>query len=69
MPPFTGEAVKETDVPLQTGFDDAEIVTLAGDEELTVIVTAFDVAGLPDTQLRLEVMMQVITSLFTGVYE
>ncbi len=69
VPPFTGEAVKETDVPVQTGFDEAEIVTLASDEELTVMVTAFDVAGLPDAQLRLEVMTQVITSLFAGVYE
>ena len=69
MPPLTGEAVKETEVPSHTGFADAEIEILAGDDELTVIVTALDVAGLPETQLRLDVMTQVITSLFTGVYD
>ncbi len=35
----------------------------------TVIVTAFEVAGLPLTQSSLEVSMQVIISLLTGTYE
>jgi hypothetical protein len=34
---------------------------------VTVIVTVFEVAGFPDGQLALEVKIQVIASVFTGV--
>lgn len=61
---MTGTAVKFTVVPAQIGFAEAETVTEAGKEEFTVIVIGFDVAGLSVTQPRLEVITQVITSLF-----
>ena len=59
VPPFVGTAVKVTKVPAQTGFCDAEIVTLTGCGELTVIVTALEVAGLPDGQETFDVNTQV----------
>ena len=46
---------------------DALILTLAGMDEFTSIVTVFDVAGLPLTQLAFDVTTQVTASLFTGV--
>jgi hypothetical protein len=49
-------AVKVTVVPVQTGFDEAAIVTLTGRLELTVIETVFDASGLPVTQVRLDVI-------------
>jgi hypothetical protein len=45
---------------------DAAIVTLTGRGLLTTIVIIFDVAG-PVEQVRLEVNIQVILSLLTGV--
>ena len=54
-------------VPWQTGFSDAVILTLTGRLLLTVIVIAFDVAGLPVAHVAFEVRMQVTTSLFEGV--
>jgi hypothetical protein len=60
-------AVKVTEVPTQTGLDDAAIVTLAGRFELTVIVTVLDVAGLPVTHVAFEVSTQLTASLFAGV--
>ena len=66
-PPLTGDAVKVTELPEQTGLADEATVTLTGRFGLTVIVTAFDVAGLPVAQgAALDVKIQVITSLFTG---
>ena len=58
--------MKVTDVPVQTGFAEAVIETLAGRLGLTVIVTVFDVAGLPVAHVALEVMTQVTTSPLTG---
>ena len=69
MPPLVGVAVKVTEVPEHAGFADGAIDTLAGNDELTVIVIALDVAGLPVTQIKPEVITQVITSPFTGAYE
>lgn len=43
---------------------EAAIETLAGRFGLTVMVIAFDVAGLPVTHVRLDVMTTVITSAF-----
>ena len=61
MPPFTGVAVNVTEVPEQTGFEDAAILTLAATTGLTVIVILFDVAGLPLTHEALEVITQLTT--------
>jgi hypothetical protein len=56
VPPFTGVAVKVTDVPAQIApAGTAAMDTLAGNCWLTVIATVFDVAGLPDAQARLDV--------------
>ena len=56
---MVGAAVKVTLVPAQMvepGF--ADISTLAGKLELTVMVTVFDVAGLPVAQVALDVTTQ-----------
>ena len=66
-PPFTGVAVKETETPLHTGLALAETETLTGSIGFTVIVTLLDVAGLPLTQVSLEVNSQVTTSPLTGL--
>jgi hypothetical protein len=60
-------AVKVTGVPAQIGFADAAMVTLTGSNGLTVITIAFDVAGFPVAQVRLDVKMQVTISPLTGV--
>jgi hypothetical protein len=61
-----GVAVKVTEVPAQTGLAEAAIETLAVSNGLTVMVTVFDVAGLPVTQAALVVSTQVKASLFAG---
>ena len=43
-------------------------MTLTGRLLLTVIVIAFEVAGLPVAQVAFEVRIQVTMSLFDGVY-
>ena len=66
-PPFTGVAVKVTEVPELTGFELATIETLAGKTGLTVMVTAFEVAGEPVRQgVALEVITTEITFPSTG---
>jgi hypothetical protein len=60
-----GVAVKVTLVPEQIvlpGF--ADILTLAVTFVFTIIVIAFDVAGLPVTQFALDVITHVITFPF-----
>ena len=69
VPPFSGVAVKVTDVPAHTGLALAVISTLTGNNGSTTIVSSLDVAGLPVAQVALEVITQVIASLFTGTYE
>jgi hypothetical protein len=59
-------AEKVTEVPAQTVVVEAEIETLTGKLLLTVIVTAFEIAGLPVAQGALEVNWQVIASEFEG---
>jgi hypothetical protein len=59
--------VKVTEVPEQTGLAEAAIETLAVSTGLTVIVTVFDVAGLPVAHAAAEVMTQVKVSLFAGI--
>jgi hypothetical protein len=64
-PPFPAVAVNTTLCPRQIvveGF--AVILTLAGNAELTDIVIALDVAGDPVMQDAVDVMLQVIISLF-----
>lgn len=69
-PPLVGVAEKVTLVPEQMvvpGF--ALTVTLGVTFGETVIVTEFDVAGLPATQGKLELITQVTTSLLFKVDE
>lgn len=68
VPPLVGVAENVSEVPEQTGFADAAIKMLTGRFGLTVMVTVFDVAGLPVAQVALEVKTQVMVLLFAGVY-
>ncbi len=58
-----------TEVPAQTGFAVGAMETLTGNAEFTVIVTVFEVAGLPVGQVAFEVGIHVTASLFNGIYE
>jgi hypothetical protein len=62
-------AVKVTDVPAQMVVAEAAMLMLTGKLGLTVMVMAFDVAGLPVAQVALEVSTQVTTSLFAKAEE
>ena len=64
---MVGVAVKVTEVPAHTGLAEAEIDTFTASSGLTVMVTVFEVAGLPVGQPALEVKTQVIASAFAGV--
>ena len=64
---MVGVAVNVTEVPAQTGFAEAAIDTLTGSRGFTVMVTVFDVAGLPVVQVAFEVNKQVIRSLLAGI--
>jgi hypothetical protein len=56
VPPFTGVAVKVTEVPAQMApAGTAAMPTLAGSRGLMVMATVLDVAGLPDAHVRLDV--------------
>ena len=66
-PPFVCVAVKVTEAPVQTGFAEAATETLTGSNGFTVMVTVFDVAGLPVGHVALEVRTQVTASLAIGV--
>ena len=65
VPPFVGVAVNVTEVPAQIGLPEAAILTLAAKLAFTVIVTAFEVAGLPVAQVAFDVISQVTISPFT----
>ena len=67
VPPFVGVAIKVTKVPEQTGFAEAATETLTGSSGFTVMVTVFEVAGLPVGHVALEVNTQVTASLAIGV--
>lgn len=60
---MVGVAVKVTLVPEQIVVAEAAMITLAGKFGFTVIVTAFEVAGLPVAQVALDVSTQVTISL------
>jgi hypothetical protein len=66
---LVGVAVKVTLAPAHIVVEgEAAILTLAAPAAVTDIVTAFDVAGEPVTQARLEVITHVTTSpLFKAV--
>ena len=68
-PPLTGVAVKVTEVPAQTELADSEIDTPAVKTGLTVILTVFDVAGLPVMQDRLDVIITYTWSPLAGIQE
>lgn len=61
--------MKVTLVPVQTGLADGAIEMLAGKSGFTVITMAFEVAGLPVSQIAVEVSTLVITLLFAGIKE
>jgi hypothetical protein len=46
---------------------EAAMLTLAGSKGFTVMVRLFEVAGLPETHVALEVITQLITSLLARV--
>ena len=64
-PPFVGVAVKVTDIPSHIGFEDGLIFTLTARFAVTVMVTVLEVAGLPVTQVALDVRTQLTTSPLT----
>ena len=68
-PPFTGVAVKVTELPVQTGFAEGLTEMLTGSRGFTFMVTVFEVAGLPLGQVALEVSTQITASLLIGIYE
>ena len=59
---MVGVAVNVTLDPEQIFVAEASMFTLAVRVELTVMVMGFEVAGLPDTHVALEVITQLITS-------
>jgi hypothetical protein len=68
-PPLIAVAVNVTEDATQIGFADAKILTEAGKFGLTVIVTTFDVAGLPVEHVAFDVICTVIASLLTNVVD
>ena len=61
VPPLVGVAVNVTEVPLQILVCDAATETEGVTLEFMVIVILFEVAGLPVTPERFDVITQVIT--------
>ena len=68
-PPFVGVAVKVTEVPVQTGFAEAATDILTGSNGFTVMVTVFEVAGLPVGQVALEVKTHAMVFPEVGTKE
>jgi len=62
-------AVKVTGVFAQRLLAEGDIETLAGSKGFTVMVTAPEVAGLPDLQVRLDVIVTYTWSPLAGTYE
>ena len=66
---MTVVALNVTDVPAQISPEGlAAMLTLTGRFGLTVIVIAFDVAGLPVGQMAFELRIHVMMSPLTGEY-
>ena len=68
-PAAVGVAVKVTVVPSHTGKGVVLIKTAGEGIGVTVIVKGVDVAGVEGAQVAFDVIAQVITSLFAGIYE
>jgi len=66
---LTGVAVKVELVPWHTGLAEAVILTETGMGEVFVTVIGADVAGLPLTQVSLDVRTQLTWSAGTGIKE
>ena len=70
VPPLTGLAVKVTVVPAHTVLASGAIVTLAGIDGFTIMVTGAEVTGEPVRHsVALEVIMTLMASPFAGIYE
>ena len=54
-------------MPWHTGLEEAAMVTETGNNGVTVIVTALEVAGLPVAQDAFDVRTQVIISPLDGI--
>ena len=68
-PPFVGVAVKVTEVPAQTGFAETATEILTGSNGFTVMVTVFEVAGLPVGHVALEVKTHAMVFPEDGMKE
>ena len=68
-PPLVGVAVKVTEVPEQTGFAEAATETLTGNNGFTVMVTVFEVAGLPVGHVAFEVKTHAMVFPEVGTKE
>ena len=67
VPPLIGVAVNVTFVPAQICPDGkAAILTETVDGVVTVAVMVFELAGLPDTQVKLEVTLQDMVCPFVS---
>jgi len=66
-PPLTAVATNVTGVPKQHGLHETDMEIETGNGGLTVIEMEFDVAGLPEEQLRSEETWQVTASPFAGL--
>ena len=66
-PPLVGVAVKVTLPPEHIVVEEAVMLTLAVTVGVTTIVIELEVAGLPVTQLALDVRTQLTTSLLFSV--
>ena len=55
-------AVNVTELPSHIGLADSNMLTLTGKFEFTVIITEFEVSGLPVIQVSDEVKIQVTLS-------
>ena len=62
-----GVAVNVTELPEQTGFEEAATLTLTGKFGFTVMLIEFEVAGLPVAQEAFEVRTHVTALLFAKV--
>ena len=51
---MTATAVKVIGVPTQTLLAEAEMLTLTGKSGVVVMITVFETAGLPETQLTMD---------------
>ena len=58
--------VKLTRVPGQTGLAEGDMFMLTGARGLTIMVTTFEVAGLPVAQVAFEVSTHVMALPFAG---